>query len=378
MKVRRKLDIGVLVAAWLAVVLLLLGQPQVAVGADSGQAQERGTLLGPEEGETLSAWTARWLEGPVQYIATEEEKEIYASLDSTRQRLQFIRLFWERRDPTLRGPENEFFDEFVRRIEHADENFGNGQPGWKTVFGHVVLILGPPARTERELGLPPQVSQRPVILWTYDERIPEYPTNEKLMFVYQRGRWRLYPPSNLGEPRSVDTMRRDVERTMLLPEMPTDFERTIVTTVDQSLVQPVSYDRVVNNIEAEVIFPDADIPFAYTLEFGGATGGRVEVTIKLTWRMESLVFHAVDDNFQTEMVVSAILFDEEGELASETSEHVSVQIPAAELEARSEELVERTAKLLAIPGTYRLTLTLEDQLLGYRTVYRDDLIVPSR
>ena len=371
----KKTRFGLLIAV---LTLALAGQPGIVAGASGTQAQERGTLLGPEEGETLTSWTERWLEGPVQYIATDEEKRIYRSLESTRQRLQFIRLFWERRDPTQRGPENEFVNEFVSRIEYADESFGNGQPGWKTVFGQVVLILGPPDRTERELGFPQQVSQRPVILWTYDKRIPEYPTNEKLMFVYQLGRWRLYPPSNFAEPPGVEADRRDLERVAMLQEIPSDFERTIQTTVRRSLAQPVSYDRVVNNIEADVVFPDVDIPFAYTAEFGGRTGDRVDITLELTWRMESLVFHVVDENFQTDMVVNVILLDDDGEPAAETSEPISIRVPVDELQGRSEELVQRSVTLSAAPGTYALTLTLEDQVLGYRTVYRDELVVPGR
>ncbi len=40
----------------------------------------RTSYLGPEEGETLTSWTERWLDGPVQHIATEEEIRIYRSL----------------------------------------------------------------------------------------------------------------------------------------------------------------------------------------------------------------------------------------------------------------------------------------------------------
>ena len=96
---------------------LLIG---VVLAGSSEAAQVetiRTSYLGPEEGETLTSWTGRWLDGPVQHIATEEETEIYESLESTTQRLQFIRLFWERRDPTGRDDENAFIDEFVRRVE---------------------------------------------------------------------------------------------------------------------------------------------------------------------------------------------------------------------------------------------------------------------
>jgi GWxTD domain-containing protein len=378
-----RIDIGWTVAACVAVLIAGALLAPADAGARSapgndGVAPQRTSFLGPEEGESLSAWTARWLDGPVQYIATDEEKEIYARLENTTQRLQFIRLFWERRDPTYRGPDNEFVDEFVRRVEYANEEFSDGGPGWKTVFGRVVLVLGPPARTERQLGFPASVSQRPVILWSYDERLPEWPTSEMLMFVFQRGRWRLAPPSNFNEPAGVTAAQRDLERFNMLAEIPNDFARTTEAMIRGSLAQTVNYNDVINSVRADVVFPDADIPFAWAAEFGGRSGDNVTIDLKLTWRMESLIFHAVEQDFETEMVVYAVLFGPDGEPVDETSKHLNFVVPASELQARGDALIEETLTLSAPPGTYQLTLSLDDHLLGYRSVYKDELVVPSR
>ena len=59
---------------------LMAGMLLAAAGFAAAQAQQRGTYLGPHQGETLTSWTQRWLEGPVQYIATPDEKEIYGAL----------------------------------------------------------------------------------------------------------------------------------------------------------------------------------------------------------------------------------------------------------------------------------------------------------
>ena len=361
--------------------------PLATAGPSMGSpAQDRTSYLGPEEGETLTSWTERWLEGPVQYIATEDEQAIYAALGSTSQRLQFIRLFWERRDPTLRGPENEYVDEFVRRVEYADEEFGEGSlssggvPGWQTAFGRVVLVLGPPKRTRRELGFPAAVSQRPVILWGYDQRLPaDWPSNEMLMFVFQRGRWRLSPPSNLTDPPSATTAARDMERfNMMLAEIPNDFVRVTQALVAESLVQTVNYNNVIEAIEANVAFPDAEIPFAWEAEFTAGEGDEVTVALRLSWRMESLVFHVVEDDFETEMVIYAVAMNDDGEPVAETSQRLNLTIPVDELEARNGEIVQETLTLSLRPGTYRLRLSLDDHLLGYRSVYTEDLVVPSR
>lgn len=337
-------------------------------------AAQQGDSLGPAEGETLEAWTLRWMDGPVKFIATEEEQNLFAELGTTQERLQFIRLFWQRRDPRLRGPENEFLQEFEDRIEYANENFGNGKPGWDTVFGQVALVLGPPDRTRRELGLGPGFSDRPPILWSYDRIIPDWPANESLLFVFRWGRWRLLPPNDAFG--GVEEMRREMERNSSFVEMPTDMEIAMRGVVNETLIRPVDYRAAIDEVRATVAFPDAQIPFGWDADFSAGQEGQTTVTLSFSWRMGSLIFHAVDGTFQTEMVVRAVLLDASDQPTAETSEHISVEIPIEDLEARGDEIVERSIQMLAPAGSYTLELVLEDQLLGYRTVYREPLEVP--
>jgi hypothetical protein len=72
-----------------------------------------------------------------------------------------------------------------------------------------------------------------------------------------------------------------------------------------------------------------------------------------------------------------VLFGPGGEPVDETSKHLNFVVPVSELQARGDELIEETLTLSAPPGTYQLTLTLDDHLLGYRSVYKDELVVPS-
>jgi GWxTD domain-containing protein len=341
----------------------------------AGATPQQGGSLGPAEGETLEAWTLRWMDGPVQYIATEEERGLFGELETTQERLQFIRLFWERRDPRIRGPVNEFLQEFEERIEYANENFGNGTPGWQTLFGRIVLVLGPPDRTRRELGLGRGFSDRPPILWSYDRLIPDWPANESLLFVFRYGRWRLLPPND--EFGGVDEMRRQMERESTFVEMPTDMEIAMGSVVNETLIRPVDYRTAIDEVRATVAFPDAQIPFGWQADFAPGDGGQTNVTLTFSWRMGSLIFHVVDGTFQTEMVLSAVLLDEDGQPVAESSQHITVEVPVEDLEQRGDEIVERSIEMQALSGSYTLRLTLEDQLLGYRTVYSEPLDVPA-
>jgi hypothetical protein len=198
-----------------------------------------------------------------------------------------------------------------------------------------------------------------------------------LMFVFQRGRWRLAPPSNFGEPSSVSSTVRDMERFNMLREIPNDFLRLTQAMNEESLVRTVNYNDVINAIEANVAFPDADIPFAWTTEFSSGSGDEVEVTLNLSWRMESLVFHVFEDNFETRMVIQAVLFNDESEPVAETSGQVNFAVPIDELASRRDEIVERALSLLVKPGVYQLRVVLDDHLLGYRSVYSEALTVPG-
>ena len=90
------------------------------------------------------------------------------------------------------------------------------------------------------------------------------------------------------------------------------------------------------------------------------------------------MFHVVEEDFETRMVIQVALFDDDGEPVAETSDQMNFTVPVAELAARSDEIVERVLSLSVEPGTYRLRVALDDHLLGYRSVYSEDLIVPGR
>jgi len=341
--------------------------------------QQRSGLLGPEEGETLTSWTERWLEGPVQFVASEEEKEFYESLKSVPERLQFIRLFWESRDPTPRGPENEFLVDFEQRVAYANENFGNGKPGWDTAFGQVVLVLGAPDRTlQTSQGMRSFRSERPLMIWSYDRQITEWPVMENFIFSYRFQRWRLNPHTDPDVGDNVREIQRGWELTSNLEIIPNDFLQVQRAMIQETTLYPANYRGSIDSVRAAVAFPDSEIPFGWEARFAtGEETGVQRVNIELNLRMEAFIFHADQEIYRTRMVISALLFSNEGELVAETTEPVALEIPVDQLEERAEEIVGRTISLQAPPGTYTLELVLEDSSLGYRTVYRETLVVPS-
>jgi len=90
----------------------------------------------------------KWLDEEVPYIITDEERAAFKKLTTDEEREQFIEQFWERRNPNPGSPENEFKEEYYRRIAYSNEHFASGIPGWKTDRGRMYIMYGPPDEIE--------------------------------------------------------------------------------------------------------------------------------------------------------------------------------------------------------------------------------------
>lgn len=85
-----------------------------------------------------------WASGPVQFLMTPEERRRYSQLSDPVSRSEFVTEFWKVRDPRPETPENEFREEFERRIAYADIHFAQDEVrGSMTDRGMVFVLLGP-------------------------------------------------------------------------------------------------------------------------------------------------------------------------------------------------------------------------------------------
>jgi len=86
-----------------------------------------------------------WADGAVRFLLTASEREEYRRLLDAVSRSAFIEKFWSSRDPKAETPQNEFRDEFERRVAFADKYFVQAETrGSYTDRGTVFVLLGPP------------------------------------------------------------------------------------------------------------------------------------------------------------------------------------------------------------------------------------------
>ncbi|HEY4231610.1 MAG TPA: GWxTD domain-containing protein [Thermoanaerobaculia bacterium] len=87
-----------------------------------------------------------WADGPARFLLTSSESDEFRRVTDPIARSEFITKFWKDRDRTPETPENEFRDEFERRVAFADQYFVQGETrGSYTDRGTVFVLLGPPA-----------------------------------------------------------------------------------------------------------------------------------------------------------------------------------------------------------------------------------------
>jgi GWxTD domain-containing protein len=85
-----------------------------------------------------------WMDGPVEYIVLDEERDIWKELKTTAERRAFIHWFWMRRDNDLREKGNPFKEAFYARVAEANDRFADFPRGWRSDRGRVFVTLGRP------------------------------------------------------------------------------------------------------------------------------------------------------------------------------------------------------------------------------------------
>ncbi len=143
----------------------------------------------------------KWVEKEVKWIASRQESKQFKQLRTDEERRAFIERFWLRRDPTPDTERNEYKEQFYSRFEHANRNFREGIPGWRTDRGRVYIIHGPPNQVEylsidsttRRRGVPSSApaiasgpsSGRESIVWTYFSMPTARYYRGRLLVVFQ-------------------------------------------------------------------------------------------------------------------------------------------------------------------------------------------------
>jgi len=144
---------------------------------------------------------AKKVRDEILYIATRDELKQYESLNLEGKN-NFIRSFWQRRDPDVSTPINENKIEHYRRLKYVNSAYstfrdsGTEPNGWRTDMGRVYIVYGPPSDEE---NYPSAMGEIPWKKWNYDK------IEGGVFFIFidesGYGNYRLIHSTAKGEPK---------------------------------------------------------------------------------------------------------------------------------------------------------------------------------
>ena len=379
-------------AFFLVVVFLSLHAPALSSGSAYGQ---------------LPPQYQKWLNDEAVYIITPLEQEVFLKLTSDRERDLFIEAFWKHRDPTPASPENEFKTEHYRRISYANQFFGReaAKPGWRNDRGRIYIILGEPNDVQR---FEAQSQTHPAEVWFYQDKVQlGLPAGFSLLFFQPGGvgEFKLYSPtrdgpqalltSYLGDPIdyagayrmlmeaepslaniSLSLVPGEDTAAMGRPSLSSDILIQRVETTAQRQVEEmyarkfVEYkDRV--EVEYSANYMDSDSLVKVVRDASGID------FIHLSIEPKRLSVGQVGKKFYTTLRLNGLVETMEGKTAFQFDRTISLDFDPDKMAAASRQPLDIHDIFPLIPGRYRVSILLKNEVSKEFSSLEQTLSVPA-
>jgi GWxTD domain-containing protein len=349
----------------------------------------------------------KWLNEEVPYIITGEERASFKKFTTDDEREQFIESFWERRNPNPGSPENEFKEEYYRRIAYANEHYASGIQGWRTDRGRIYIMYGPAdevdshpsggsyTRTPDEGG--GTTSTYPWETWRY-RYIDGIGTNIELEFVDPTMSGEYHLTMDPGEKDALAKVPNagltDMEA-MGMSTKAARFQRTDGMTIGQSMGgTPESMNEFTRlDLYAkiwrppEVKFKDLKavvtskisaqlLPFDVRTDFLRVTDETVLTPITIQVAYRDLQFQNKDGVMHGVMDIYGQLTSLGGRNVNTFEESMVLDVPEHEFQRFLGHKAVYQKAIPLRPGRYKLSLVMKDDLSGHMGSMEIGLVVP--
>lgn len=357
--------------------------------------------------EDLPPVYKKWLEEDVVYIIKPLEREVFLKLTTDRERDLFIEAFWKQRDPTPGTPDNEFKTEHYRRINYANHFFGreSPKPGWKTDRGRIYIILGEPNDIQRYEG---KTQTYPAEVWFYQGKTDVgLPAGFHLIFFQPGGvgEYRLYSPSKDGpqalltsyygdpidytsaynqlrefEPELADAAISLIpgESSAMIgrPSLASDLLIQRVETTAQRIVEEkyarkfLEYKDIVE-VEYTTNYIDSDGLIKLYREPSGV------YFVHLAVEPERLSVVQYEKKYSTTLKMNGSVTTVEGKVIYQFERTMAMNFDEAKLAAISRQPLSIHDMFPLIPGQYRFSVLLKNEVSKEFTTFEQTLQVPE-
>ena len=349
----------------------------------------------------------KWLDEEVPYIITSEERAAFKKLSTDDEREQFIENFWERRNPNPGNPENEFKEEYYRRIAYANEHFASGIQGWRTDRGRIYIMYGPADEVDSHPSggsyLRPQeegggeTSTYPFEQWRY-RYIDGIGTNIILEFVDPTMTGEYHLTMDPGEKDALlhvpNAGLTDMEA-MGMASKADRFTRTDGMTIGKSMGgTPESMEEFTRlDLYAKIWNPPAVkfndlravvtskisaqlLPFDVRTDFIRVTDETVLTPVTLQVAYRDLQFQNKDGVMHGTMDIYGQVTSLGGRNVNTFEKSLVLDVPEHEFQRFLERKAVYQEAVPLRPGRYKLSLVLKDDLSGHMGSMELGLVVP--
>ena len=306
-------------AAWSFLILLLLPAALAQTGRHRDH-QTKGFRI------VERPYYRYWLDDDVRWIITEQERAAFMRLQNDAERDLFMENFWSRRDPTPDTHENEYKDEYYRRLAYANDHFGNTRPGHSTDRGRIYAMFGKPDAIfdwNDENGVPIQrwryryiedVGQEQIVEFRDPCRCNEFrivgdPTNGKSLWDFMSGQDGFHFHEQYGLQRPPAVRFKDLEE-VIAHRISMNLLPLQVRTASTSVTRATDLVTVIVSIrKSDATWKNVDGTSRARLEiFGRVTSisGRVVDTIETSMDLStpSTDLHALADSANASRVLA--------------------------------------------------------------------------
>lgn len=358
----------------------------------------------------LSPRYKHWINEEVPYIIETEERKQFLALASDAERENFIKQFWEVRNPTPGSDINDYKEEHYRRLAYANQTFGNleAQNGWRTDRGHMYIVLGAP---QQKANYPESRNVRPLQIWFYEATNPALPPHFYIVF-YKRSigeDYTLYSPYMDGPSRLVtglegknvqknnlDIIKRslgnEVARTVisLIPGEPVDLTdytpsmqsdvllSTIKGLPDNPITRELLAERRSNEKVTTSVFLGANSASLQTGVFRDATGRMVVDYLMAYGRPDPGIIGLLPDkqmgyslSLRTRVLTSA------GTFVYEQNDKLTGAVNEAQATAAKSKRFGAESRIPLAPGDYKIEATLTNDLNHLAVRQQTEISIPD-
>ena len=361
----------------------------------------------PSQNPPVSSKYEKWLNEEVVYIITPLEKEVFSKLQNDRERELFIEAFWKHRDRTPDTPENESRAEHYRRLNYATRSFAYSSPlpGWKTDRGRIYILLGQPNDIQKYDG---KANLYPCEIWFYQGKEDlGLPPGFNLLFFKEKGQgdYKLYSPSRdgpqallpmfSGNPmdyaeaysalREIEPEVADVSLSLIPGQETSAFGRpTLASDILIQKVENVLRGQVGQSYAQRFLQYKDAVDVEYTanyIESGCLVKIHKEPSgltfVHYAIEPEQLSLNMNDNGFHTTLEINGRVTTSEGKTIYQFDRSIPIRLDSAQMDVAEKKPFDLVDMFPLIPGTYRLSVLMKNQVSKEFTSLEQVLLIPG-